>query len=105
MRDGPYAPFRSAATGLAEATSWSCPIDQVRAAANALGRTAAMARALARSGRRIDLGGLDAQVGLLCVKALDLPQEQGCAIRTDLVLLLVELDALAGALSLPGWEG
>ena len=103
MRNGPYAPFRSASTGLAESPSWGYPIDQLRAVANALGRTAAMASALARAGRRIDLTGLDAQVALVCVKALDLPPEQGCVVRMDLVLLLAELDALAGALSLPGW--
>jgi hypothetical protein len=104
MRDGPYAPFRCSSTGLAETQSWGCPIDRVRAGANALGRTAAMASVLARSGRRIDLTGLDTQIRLLCAKALDLPPEQGCAIRTDLVLLLTELDALAGTLSLPGWQ-
>lgn len=54
-----------------------------------------MARALAASGRRIDVAGLEDPVGLLCAKSLDLPPSQGRQMRIVLVTLLQEVDALS----------
>ena len=48
-----------------------------QALAEQVQRTVAIARALAGSGRRVDLAGLDQAVGLLCAKTLDLPPDQG----------------------------
>lgn len=75
------------------------PLGAVRAYASDLGQTVAMARALVESGRAIDLAGLDAQVGLLCAKALDLPPAEGRAVQADLMTLLGAMDALARALT------
>jgi hypothetical protein len=71
----------------------------VQAYATNLSQTIALARALVAAGRAIDLDGLDAQVGLLCAKALDLPPANGELIRADLTNLLGEVDALTGALT------
>jgi hypothetical protein len=63
--------------------------------AAAIAGTLRMARALAASGRRIDLAGLETSVGLLCAKSLDLPPEEGRQMRIVLVTILQEIDALA----------
>jgi hypothetical protein len=54
-----------------------------------------MARALAQSHRSIDLAGLDQEIGRLCAASLDLPPEQGQAMRPLLATVLAELDALS----------
>lgn len=108
MRDAPFAPFRAMCNGLAETPAFpDTPIERARAGAGALRRTAALARALAEAGRPIDLTGLDGQVGLVCARALDLPPDEGCAMRAELRSLLAEVDALADAmhLSLPAMAG
>lgn len=61
-------------------------------------RTVATARALAGSGRRVDLAGLDQAVGLLCAKTLDLPPNQGRLARPHLAAILAELDLLGTTL-------
>lgn len=61
-------------------------------------RTVAIARALAGSGRPVDLAGLDGAVGLLCAKTLDLPPDQGRLARPALAAILAELDQLGEAL-------
>jgi hypothetical protein len=63
-----------------------------------LGRTICVARVLVEHGRTIDLAGLDRGVGLLCAKALDLPQDAGRKIRAHLIVLLEEADSLTEAL-------
>jgi hypothetical protein len=60
--------------------------------------TLRIARTLVENGRRVDLTGLDRQIGLACAKALDLPPEQGRTLRPLLVQLLEETDRLARAL-------
>ena len=60
-----------------------------------------VARGLVEGQRQIDLAGLDAMVGYLCARTLDLPPEQGRAMRPRLMLLLTELDSLTGALAPP----
>ena len=54
-----------------------------------------LARALAASRRPLDLAGLDELAGRLAAACLDLPPEQGRALRPLLHGLLAELDALA----------
>lgn len=70
----------------------------VTALADNLMGVVGIARALAGSGREVDLRGLDASAGLLCAKALDLPYDHGRALRPKLVQLRGELDALSAAL-------
>ena len=71
------------------------------ALAEGISATLRIARALIEGHRQVDLAGLDAMVGLLCARALDLPPEQGRALRPRLMLLLAELDGLTGALVPP----
>ena len=75
---------------------------QCEALADGLGKTVSMARALAASGRAVDLEGLDRHIGLLCAKALDLPPELGRAQRVHLVKLRADLEALSALLSSDG---
>ncbi|MGC8475935.1 MAG: hypothetical protein ACP5NP_06250 [Acetobacteraceae bacterium] len=100
-----FVPFRSRGHGIAEPPSSfpvpESPREQVAGLAQGLAGTLALARALAESGRRIDLAGLDSQVGLLCARALDLAPEEGRAVRVALIGLRAELDALAASLSRP----
>lgn len=102
MNEVPFAPFRTDSAGLAEAPAAfpDTPIERARIAAAALRKTAVLARALAISGRSIDLTGLDDQVGLICARALDLPPEGGRALRSDLESLLAEIASLAAAMRL-----
>lgn len=53
-----------------------------------------VAQALAAAARPIDLTGLDQQVGRICAGALDLPPDQGRALRPQLACLLARLDEL-----------
>jgi len=69
-----------------------------RALAEQVQRTIAIARALAGSGRPVDLAGLDQAVGLLCAKTLDLPPDQGRVARPALAVILAELDLLSTTL-------
>lgn len=101
MIDAPFAPFRIESNGLAETPAFpDTPIERARAGSDALRRTAALARALAEAGRPIDLAGLDGQIGLVCARALDLPPDDGRAMRIELRGLLAEVDALAAAMHL-----
>lgn len=56
-----------------------------------------LARALAEARRPLDLRGLSDLAGRLCAASLDLPPEQGRALRPRLASLLAEVDALAAA--------
>ena len=73
-------------------------IDPVRALGVNLGHMLRMTRALVAGGRRVDIGGLERQVGLLCAKSLDLPPEDGRGLRPMLIGLLTDLDALSTTL-------
>ncbi len=53
-----------------------------------------VATTLVHDGHRIDLEDFDSQVGLLCAKALDLPDDQGRLLRTDLMRLREKLEVL-----------
>lgn len=61
--------------------------------------TVQIARALVETSRRVDLSGLDREMGLLCAQALNLPPEEGRKLRPRLITLLSELDALSIVLS------
>lgn len=69
--------------------------------ADGIAATLRMARALVDSQRAVDLGGFDRMVGLLCARALDLPPEQGRALRPRLIALLADLDGLSQAIPPP----
>jgi hypothetical protein len=74
------------------------PLAATAALADGVFSTLRMARALAQSGRRIDLDGLDRLGGLLCAKSLDLSPEDGRRMRGTLVEMLKDVDALTLAL-------
>ena len=65
---------------------------------DSVGATLRIARGLRQNGRPIDITGLDRLIGILCARALDLPAEQGRSVRSQLAMLLTELDALGVAL-------
>ena len=67
--------------------------------ADDLTRTIEMARALAESGRSIDLTGFTDHVGLLCAKSLDLPPADGRRIRPRLIALSGCIEMLSRALA------
>jgi hypothetical protein len=75
------------------------PIAAVRGLAEELRKTTDLARALAGSGRAIDLTGLDHEVGLLCAKSLDLPPDQGRCVRPRLIALSGAIEALSRVLA------
>ena len=60
-----------------------------------------LARGMLDGGRRVQLDGLDQMVGRLCARCLDLPPEEGRALRPRLAALLVEIDALHALLAPP----
>lgn len=58
-----------------------------------------LARGMVEAGRRVQLDGLDQIMGRLCARCLDLPPEEGRALRPRLAALLVEMDALHATLA------
>ena len=72
--------------------------DAILSLAGEVRRVVSLARAMAVSGRRVGLAGLENAVGLLCAKALDLPPNETSAVRAQLVLLGAELDRLTAAI-------
>ncbi len=79
-------------------TATSAPLIELRAFADDVTQTLGVARGLVEAGRYVDLTGLEDQIGLLCAKALDLPPDEGRAIRGDLVGMLARVEALSAAL-------
>jgi hypothetical protein len=77
------------------------PIAAVRGLAEELRKTTDLARALAESGRAIDLTGLEHDVGLLCAKSLDLPPDEGRRVRPRLIALSGAMEALSRVLATP----
>lgn len=53
-----------------------------------------MAASLVAAGRAVDLAGLEDAVGRVCAECLDLPPEQGRAMRPLLIGLAQEVDQL-----------
>lgn len=75
------------------------PLAAVHACLEQFGHTLSIARSLVQAGKLVDLTGLDAEMGYVCARTLDLPPEQGRALRPLLIGLRAELDALSGALA------
>jgi hypothetical protein len=74
---------------------------RARAAADEVAGTLRVAAALVASGRRVDLTGLDGDIGRLCGSLLDLPTDMGRTMRALLIGLLADLDRLAIAIATP----
>ena len=70
----------------------------VSAAADDAAATLQVASALAASGRRLDLSGLDTEIGKLCASVLDLPPALGRTMQHRLIALLADVERLARAL-------
>lgn len=75
------------------------PADTARELADGLGQMLRIAHALIEGGREIDLAGLECQIGLLCAKMLDLPTEEGRALRPLLHDLRAGIDTLTAAIA------
>jgi hypothetical protein len=108
MQDPVFAPFRPPPGGFAEPSGFpipDAPLQRVLALVDELAATVGLARALAGTGRRLDLNGLDSQIGLLCARALDLEPAEGRTARVELIRLRSEVDALAAVLAHPPPEG
>lgn len=71
------------------------------AAIEAMEATIAVAEALATERRRIDLAGLEDEVGRICVASLAAPRSAAPAVRDRLEGLLRRLDRLRAALPPP----
>lgn len=77
------------------------PVLAVRAATEAMLGTIAVARALVEGGRRVDLAGLDREIGTICAAALALPAAEGQQLRPTLETLAQAVDGLARLLRAP----
>ena len=75
------------------------PLDSVQACLEQFGKTVTIAYRLVRAGKRVDLTGLDADMGYVCARMLDLPPDEGRALQPALIALRRDLDALSGALA------
>ena len=78
-----------------------CPATAVDAALDAMLGTVAVARALLEAGRRVDLAGLDREIGALCAAAIALPQREGRKLRAKAIVLQDALGDLTAALPQP----
>jgi tRNA U34 5-methylaminomethyl-2-thiouridine-forming methyltransferase MnmC len=83
----------------------SDPQTQAATMAEAAFGTLRLARALVEARRPVDLAGLQDSIGRLCAASLDLPPEQGRALRPQLAAVLGELDALEQAMQRAGKGG
>jgi hypothetical protein len=80
-------------------TDAETPLATVRACVDQFGHTLGIARSLVQAGKLVDLTGLDAEIGFICARALDLQPDEGRALRPELIGLRAELDALSAALA------
>lgn len=102
MQNGIVAPFLESSRRASEGDLFGeTSLDAGRSLASSLAGTMEVSRALVRSGRRLDLSGLDVLVGLLCAKALDLEPEEGRILRLELISLRATLADLAQLIGLP----
>lgn len=101
MQTGIVAPFLESSQRFSENDLFGeTPLDASKSLASSLSGTVEVSKALVRSGRQLDLSGLDVLVGLLCAKALDLAPEEGHVIRTELISLRTMLSDLAHLIGL-----
>jgi len=77
----------------------SLPQRRLTELASRLSRTLGVARALAQSGRRVDLAGIEDGVGILCAQTLDLETEDGQIMLPVLREVMSQIELLASALS------
>jgi len=84
------------------ATETATPLAGVLACLEQFGRTLAIAGNLTRAGKRVDLTGLDTEMGFICARVLDLPPEEGRGLRPVLVALQAQLEALTDAVARSG---
>lgn len=84
---------------MSQATESPSPVTPILAAIEALHATIKVARALAEGGRRIDLGGLDAQAAALCTAAMLLPPGSAAMLCPALEAVVREVDGLAATIS------
>jgi len=81
------------------------PAQRVLDLGSRLARTLGVARALAESGRDLDLRGIEDGVGRLCAQTLDLPPPEARGMVVMLREILAQVDALTETLArgrLPG---
>jgi hypothetical protein len=84
------------------------PVQRVAELGSRLSRTLGVARALAESGRQLDLRGIEDGVGRLCAQTLDLPPQDAHGMVFMLREILAQVDALLEILArgrLPGCSG
>ncbi|MBX6743667.1 MAG: hypothetical protein IRY87_19795 [Acetobacteraceae bacterium] len=84
---------------MSEATESPSSVMAILAAVEALHATLRVARALVAGGRRVDLGGLDAQTAALCTAAMLLPPGSAAMLRPAMEAVVREVDGLAATLS------
>lgn len=75
--------------------------EAVRAAIESLQGTLQVAAALVRSGRAVDLAGLDQDAARLCAAIVLLPDTQAAALRPAMEALVRDLDRTTAALVPP----
>jgi hypothetical protein len=75
------------------------PADRVADMGSRLSRTLGIARALAESGRQLDLRGFEDGVGQLCAQTLDLPSAEGRGMIFMLHEILGQINTLTEILS------
>jgi hypothetical protein len=75
--------------------------DALPAALEAMSATLALAHGLVAAGRRVDLQGLDGEMGAICEAALELPAEEARLLRPRLIAIRAQIDELATALAPP----
>jgi hypothetical protein len=84
------------------------PAQRVAELGSRLSRTLGVARALAESGRHLDLRGIEDGVGRLCAQTLDLPPRDAHGMVFMLREILAQVDSLTEILArgrMPGGRG
>ncbi len=79
------------------------PLCELSAFADTIIQTLRITRALLLSGRMVCLEGLDAQIGQLCARCLDLAHQDSGSLRMHLLAVRAELEATS--LLLLDWHG
>jgi hypothetical protein len=84
---------------LASAQPTYLPAQRVAELGSRLSRTLGIARALAESGRQLDLRGIEDGVGLLCAQTLDLSNSEAHGMVFMLREILAQVDTLTEILA------
>lgn len=75
--------------------------DALADAIEAMSATLALAHGLVAAGRRVDLQGLDGEIGAICDATLALTAEEARLFRPRLIAMRAQIDELAVALAPP----